>query len=36
MCSPEDLNWKGEEDEAGGLLQAGDKTGWDLEGRRTR
>lgn len=36
MCSSEDLNWKGGEAEAGGLLQAGDETGLDLEGRRKR
>lgn len=36
MCSPEDLNWKGGEDEAGDLLQARDEAGLDLEGRRKR
>lgn len=33
---PEDLSCKGREDKAGGLLQAGDETGLDLEGRRKR
>lgn len=36
MCSPEDMNYKGGEDETGGLLQAGDEAGLDLEGRRKR
>lgn len=36
MCSPEDLNWKEGEDEAGGPLQAGGETGLDLEGRRKK
>lgn len=36
MRSPEDMNYKGGEDEAGDLLQARDEAGLDLQGRKKR